>query len=118
MILGATTLSLFASRNPMRPYGPSQPSIRRRMPSLRSADRPAQIAALSAEELGLPFHPQEAVRASRNKFLAREHFSRAGLLGPEYFQVPVHSTAAEAAHGRLIIPCVSEAPWVCQAAGA
>ncbi len=69
------------------------------------ADRPAQIAALVAEEIGLPFHPQEAVRASRNKFLAREHFSRAGLLVPEYFQVPAHSTAAEVVRS-VHFPCV------------
>ena len=51
------------------------------------------------------------MRASRNKFLAREHFSRAGLLVPEYFQVPAHSTAAEV---RTVgsFPVRSEAPWI------
>ena len=69
------------------------------------ADRPAEIAALAAEAIGLPFHPQQAVRASRNKFLAREHFRRAGLLVPEYFQVPADSIAAEVVRSAHF-PCV------------
>ena len=69
------------------------------------ADRPAHLAALAAAAMGLRFHPHEAVRASRNKFLAREHFRRAGLLVPEYFQVPANSNAPEAARSARF-PCV------------
>jgi len=68
-------------------------------------DRPAQIAAYAGEALGIPFHPSEAVEASRNKFLARERFRSAGLPVPEYFQIPVTHDAASAAR-RAAFPCV------------
>jgi len=42
------------------------------------------IAALAARELGLPFHPPDAVEACRNKYLARERYRAAGLRVPWY----------------------------------
>jgi biotin carboxylase len=53
-------------------------------------DRPAYIAALAAERLGIPFSPPAAVLAAKNKFLAREKFRAHGLLTPGYelFQQP------------------------------
>jgi biotin carboxylase len=47
-------------------------------------DRPAYVAALAAERLGLTFSPPSAVLAAKNKFLAREKFRAAGLLTPGY----------------------------------
>jgi biotin carboxylase len=47
-------------------------------------DRPAVAAAQAAESMGLRFSPPAAVRAAKNKFLARECFKNAGLLTPAY----------------------------------
>jgi hypothetical protein len=47
-------------------------------------DRPAYVASLAAERLGLPFSPPPAVLSAKNKFLAREKFRAKGLLTPEY----------------------------------
>lgn len=52
-------------------------------------DRPAYVASLAAESLGLRFHPSEAVAACRSKFVSRERFRAAGMLVPEFFRVPV-----------------------------
>ncbi len=49
-------------------------------------DRPALIAAVAAERLGLRFHRRAAVEACNNKFLARELFRAAGLAVPEFFR--------------------------------
>ena len=60
-------------------------------------ERPAFVAAVAAADLHLPFHPPDAVAASRNKFLARRKFLEAGLLVPEFYRVPV-SEVPSAAH--------------------
>ena len=52
-------------------------------------DRPAYIAALAAERLGIPYNSPDSVAASRNKFLARERFRAAGLLVPEFRRIPL-----------------------------
>ncbi|HLJ44927.1 MAG TPA: ATP-grasp domain-containing protein [Bryobacteraceae bacterium] len=65
-------------------------------------DRPAYVASLVAERLGLRFHPPTAVTASRSKFLARERFRAAGLLVPEFFRLPVASEPSES----TFYPCV------------
>jgi biotin carboxylase len=67
-------------------------------------DRPALIAALAAEKLGLPFSPPEAVAICRNKSEARRRFEAAGLPTPTYFRVPVASDPRSAA---------DRAPWPC-----
>src|SRR5580658_1800819 len=51
------------------------------------ADRPTVVAALTAEKLGLPFHPPHAVAACRNKHKMRELFAAAGLAVPGNFRV-------------------------------
>ncbi len=43
-------------------------------------------AAIACRELGLRFHPREAVEACRNKFLARERYLTAGMLAPWYMR--------------------------------
>ncbi len=68
-------------------------------------DRPAYLAALAAERLGLPFHPARAVAAARNKFEARERFRSAGLLVPEYSRVSLDADPAESARA-VAYPCV------------
>jgi biotin carboxylase len=65
-------------------------------------DRPAWIAAMAAERLGLPFHPARAVEAAGDKRLARDCFGRAGLLVPEYYQLPMNDPAP----GAKFYPCV------------
>ncbi len=47
-------------------------------------DRPAFVAAQTAERLGLRFSPSSSVRAANHKFLARERFKAAGLPTPRY----------------------------------
>lgn len=65
-------------------------------------DRPAWIAALAAEKLGLPFHPAYAVEAASDKHLARERFSQAGLLTPDHYQFPRDNPPP----GARFYPCV------------
>jgi biotin carboxylase len=52
-------------------------------------DRPAYIAALAAEQMGIPYNSPDSVAASRNKFLARERFRAAGLLVPDFHRIPL-----------------------------
>src|SRR6185312_10536753 len=68
-------------------------------------DRPAYLAALAAERLGLPFHHPQAAAAAINKFATRECFRKAGLPMPAYFQVPQNEDAGVAAN-RAQYPCV------------
>ena len=68
-------------------------------------DRPAYIAALAAQRLGISYNSPDSVNASRNKFLARELFRAARLLVPDFHRVPLAEgpeRAAEQAH----YPCV------------
>ena len=50
-------------------------------------DRPAYIAALAAQLLGIPYNSPGSVLACRNKFLARERFRTAGLLAPDFHRI-------------------------------
>ncbi|MGH9664673.1 MAG: ATP-grasp domain-containing protein, partial [Bryobacteraceae bacterium] len=68
-------------------------------------DRPAYLAALAAERMGLRYHPAAAVEASRNKYLAHERFRAAGLLAPQYSRVALDSNP-EAAAATARYPCV------------
>jgi formate-dependent phosphoribosylglycinamide formyltransferase (GAR transformylase) len=68
-------------------------------------DRPAYIAALAAQRLGIPYNSPDSVLACRNKFLARERFRDAGLPVPEFHRIALADgphPAAEKAH----YPCV------------
>ena len=64
-------------------------------------DRPTYIAALTAQRLGLPYHPPDAVAACRNKFIARERFRVAGLRVPRFVRLPLEGGA-----NPLGYPCV------------
>ena len=65
-------------------------------------DRPAWIAALAAERLGLPFHPSAAVEAAGDKHQARKRFSEAGLPVPDFYRARIDDTPEEAE----FYPCV------------
>ncbi len=68
-------------------------------------DLPTQLAAVTAEKLGIPYNTPGAVQASRNKYLARERFRAAGLPVPRYFCVPVTEDPAGVAK-KASYPCV------------
>jgi len=65
-------------------------------------DRPAYVASVVAAKLGLKFHPPDAVAASRNKFLVRERFRKAGFLVPEFYLAAIADDPA----GAPFYPCV------------
>jgi biotin carboxylase len=68
-------------------------------------DRPTVIAGLAANALGLLHNPPEAVRACRNKFLARQAFQAAGLRVPFFFSSPLTAEPLKVAQ-RTKFPCV------------
>lgn len=68
-------------------------------------DRPAYLAALAAERLGLPFHRPQAAAAAINKFASRECFRKAALSVPLYSRIRVDEDA-EAAAKEVQYPCV------------
>ena len=67
-------------------------------------DAPTMTAALAAEKLGLRFHSPPAVEACKNKWVARERWSAAGLQVPWYRRVPADESPRE---------LVAEAPFPC-----
>jgi biotin carboxylase len=68
-------------------------------------DAPTVLAAQAAEEKGIPYHPPAAVRACRNKFLARQLYRAAGLPVPSFFTFRLEDgPRAAAAHAPY--PCV------------
>src|SRR5580658_942353 len=68
-------------------------------------DRPAYIAALAAERMGILYNSPDSVAASRNKFLARERFRAAGLLVPQFHRIPL-SAGPQSAPQQAPYPCV------------
>ncbi len=68
-------------------------------------DRPAYIAALAAERLGLAYNSADSVQAARDKFIARRRFRDAGLPAPEFFRAPI-AEGPERAADRASYPCV------------
>jgi formate-dependent phosphoribosylglycinamide formyltransferase (GAR transformylase) len=69
------------------------------------ADRPTLVAALTAEMLGLPFHPPKAVAACRDKHRMRELFAAAGLAVPRNFRVALGTDPREISR-KCPFPCV------------
>jgi biotin carboxylase len=69
------------------------------------ADRPTLVAALTAEKLGLPFHPPHAVAACRDKHRMREIFAAAGLAVPRNVRVPLDAASQNAARD-IGFPCI------------
>ncbi|MFB3827158.1 MAG: ATP-grasp domain-containing protein [Bryobacteraceae bacterium] len=68
-------------------------------------DAPTVLAAEAAEQKGILFHPPAAVRACRNKFLARQAYQAAGLPVPSFFTARLADGPAAAA-ARAPYPCV------------
>jgi biotin carboxylase len=68
-------------------------------------DRPAYLAAIAAERLGIPYNSPDSVLACRNKFLARERFRGAGLLVPEFHLIAL-ADGPHAAATTTPYPCV------------
>ncbi|MXY24284.1 MAG: ATP-grasp domain-containing protein [Acidobacteria bacterium] len=68
-------------------------------------DRPATIAALAAEALGLPGHPVCAVRDATHKLRSRVRLRDAGLAVPEFRALPVAADEAALLDGARF-PCV------------
>jgi biotin carboxylase len=68
-------------------------------------DRPAYIAALAAERMGVPYNSADAVLACRSKFLARERFGAAGLLVPQFHRVALDD-GPQGAADMAPYPCV------------
>ena len=68
-------------------------------------DRPAYIASLASQRLGIPYNSPDSVAASRNKFLARERFRAAGLLVPEFHRIAL-SDGPERPAAEASYPCV------------
>jgi biotin carboxylase len=68
-------------------------------------DKPAHLAAIIAERLGIPFHPPAAVAASRNKFEARRLFAAAGLAVPGYRRMSLDDNPGDLASA-VNYPCV------------
>jgi formate-dependent phosphoribosylglycinamide formyltransferase (GAR transformylase) len=69
------------------------------------ADRPTLIAALTAEKLGLSWHPAHAAAACRDKHKMRELFAEVGLPVPRSERIPIDCHPA-AVSTRLLFPCV------------
>jgi carbamoylphosphate synthase large subunit len=68
-------------------------------------DTPTLTAAVTARELGLRFHPPEAIEACRNKFLARERYKAAQMRVPWYQRFKAHADEDQAAKA-VPYPCV------------
>lgn len=68
-------------------------------------DRPAYLAALAAERMGLRYNSPASALAARDKFLARSRFQAAGLRVPEFFRAEIADGADHAA-SRASFPCV------------
>ncbi len=70
-------------------------------------DAGTRLAARASWRLELPYNPVEAVDATRNKGLLREHLAKAGLPSPPYQVESVDASAAQIA-SRLDFPVVAK----------
>lgn len=68
-------------------------------------DGPTLTASVTARELGLRFHPLDAVEACRNKFLARERYQAAGMRVPWFKRFKAHADEHIVAR-EVSYPCV------------
>lgn len=72
---------------------------------LAVGDRPALIAALAAEALGLTGSPPDAVRVAGNKLLTRDRLHDSGLPAPWFTPVEPDESTQQLAD-RISFPCV------------
>jgi biotin carboxylase len=68
-------------------------------------DRPAYLAALAAERMGIPYNSPSSVLGCRNKFVARGRFRDAGLPVPEFYRIALADGPDRAAESAPY-PCV------------
>lgn len=68
-------------------------------------DAPTVLAAEAAEQKGIYYNPPAAMRACRNKFLARQLWRAAGLPTPSFFTVKMEDGPGRAG-ARAPYPCV------------
>ena len=80
------------------------------------ADRSTSVASLTAEQLGIPWHPPNAVALCRNKNRMRATFIEAGLKVPITSLYPRHRALARRLPA-LSFPAFSN-PWASPRAGA
>jgi biotin carboxylase len=73
---------------------------------LAVGDRPAYLAALAAERMGILYNSPDSVLACRNKFLAHQRFRDAGLLTPEFRRIALADGPHPAAAAAAPYPCV------------
>src|SRR5207302_7156511 len=74
-------------------------------------DLPTVTAAQAAALLGLPFHPPEAAKAARSKFLSRQNYSAAGLMQPWFLRISANLRPEDAmrllpSEHQQLFPCV------------
>jgi len=74
-------------------------------------DRPAYLAALAAERMGIRYNSPDSVQACRNKFIARARFRDAGLLVPNFQRFEKAGQGAgrrsgDLPHTNIEFPCV------------
>ena len=72
---------------------------------LGSDDASTELAALAANELGLPHNPPAAARLARRKDLARERLAQAGVTVPRHWRLDLARPLA-AQIGDILFPCV------------
>ncbi len=68
-------------------------------------DRPARVAAVIAEQLGIRYNSVDSVSACSDKYLARLRFQAAGLLVPTFYRARLDKGAERAAE-QSTYPCV------------
>jgi biotin carboxylase len=69
-------------------------------------DRPTVAAARACQELGLLYHPAEAVEACRDKYRSRERLRAGGLRVPPFARYLCSADPRELAASGLGFPCV------------
>ena len=69
------------------------------------ADRPTLVAALTAEKLGLPWHPPHAAAVCRDKHKMRQLFSAAGLPVPSFRLISLDGDPRQISES-VEFPCV------------
>ena len=73
-------------------------------------DLPVVTAAHAAALLGLPFHPPEAAKAARSKFLSRHKYRAAGLPQPWFLRV---SAKLRPEDSMRLLPSEHQQPFPC-----
>ena len=68
-------------------------------------DNTTVLAAMLAQQFGLPGNSPDSMRFCRNKYLFRHNLAQSGLPAPDFFQVPLRENPESLAR-RVRFPCV------------